>query len=91
MEEVDLDIFALGRDEFLQAFTQALLQMSDTQLERMDGCLDDESRARRGESMSDAQLREFFIEVLIADPSGAIDRATATCICRRDRGARPSS
>jgi hypothetical protein len=83
MEAIGFDITSGSEDELITKTASATAAMSDEELDEFNDCLDEESRARgadRAASMSDEQLRQFFIEALVAARVDPVSRSTAECI-----------
>jgi len=80
MEEAGIDITKFGvlsSDEFGQAITEAVVSMSPAEFDRVEACLDDESRSTAGSSLSDAELEELTFQLLVDE---GVDQNAAECL-----------
>ena len=79
MDAAGANIESDTEDEFMAKLVAAAAAMSDAELEQLNECFDEESRGRVS-NLSDKQLRQFFIESLVADPLDPMTRSTAECV-----------
>ncbi len=83
MEAAGNDITSGSEDEFIAKTAPATAATTDAELDEFDNCLGDESRAQaadRAASVSNEQLRQFFMEALVADSIEPVPRSTAEFI-----------
>lgn len=83
MDTAGIDITSATEEDLIAQLVSATAAMSEAELDQFDECFDAESRARaddRVAAMSDEQLRQFFIESLVADPIDPMTRSSAECV-----------
>lgn len=83
LDAAGVDITSVSRDELVSKSVAATAKMTGTELDEFYACFDAESLASasdRVSELSDAQLREVYLETVLANPDNPITQATAECV-----------